>query len=580
MQSQTQKKVPSIDFDQIIVRPIVTAEEQRFKNLMAKFHYLGCPAMIGETTLYIATYQDNWIALLIFSSAALKAKARDRWIGWQACFQWQRLYLIANNTRFLILPGYSIKNVASNVLGKCLKRISKDWIVFHNHPLLLVETFVDPTRFKGTCYLASGWIELGYTKGFRKNNLKYIQHNQPKKILVRPLHYRTREILRHPRLCETYQKGVLQIMFNDKQAKSLFNCIDQITDPRSFQGLRHHKLPLVAICVCATLCGAKGFASISDWASNLSQAMKRRLKIKYKNGNYIVPSKATIRRFLIAINPDELNNILSMWIQKLKDFDSPIAIDGKTMRGTSKKKREQTHVLGAVDHDSGIQLSQKKVDGKTNEIKVVIPLLDELEIKGKVITADALLTQVKIAKYIVKERKADYTFTVKDNQKTLKSDIAAIDFEKQLAGHQTVEKGHGRLEIRSIWCSTAQNDLIEFPHVAQSFFIKREVTNIKTEKTTIDTVYGVTSQSPEKASPEKVLKQNRNHWSIENKMHWVLDVTFDEDRSQIRHLNGPMVMTCLRRFAISLLRIHGKKNIAEAFRKLWAKPHLAANMVM
>lgn len=203
-----------------------------------------------------------------------------------------------------------------------------------------------------------------------------------------------------------------------------------------------------------------------------------------------------------------------------------------------------------------------------------------MDIEGKVITADALLTQVAIAKYLVEERKADYTFTVKDNQKTLKSDIAAINFEKQCVGHRTVEKGHGRFEIRSIWCSTAQNDLIKFPHVAQAFFIKREITNIQKESTTIDTVYGITSQSPEKASPEKILQQNRGHWSIENKMHWVLDVTFDEDRSQIRNLNGPMVITCLRRFAISLLRIQGIKNIQEAFRKYWARPHLAINMVI
>ena len=338
MQSQTQKEISDIDFAHIKVRPVTTMEKSRFKNLMSKFHYLDCPAMIGETIQYVATYQDNWAALLIFSSAAFKAKARDQWIGWQACFQWQRLYLIANNTRFLILPGYSIKNLASNVLAKSLKRISKDWKMYHNHPLLLVETFVDPSRFKGTCYLANGWIELGYTKGFRKSNREYIQHNQPKKILVRPLHSKAREILRHPRLCEIYQKGVSQMILNDKQAKSLFDYIDQISDPRSFQGLRHHKPPLVAICVCATLCGAKGFAAIFDWASNLSQAMKRRLKVKYKNGNYIIPSKSTIRRFLIAINPDELSHILSTWIQTLKDFDSPIAIDGKTMRGTSKKK--------------------------------------------------------------------------------------------------------------------------------------------------------------------------------------------------------------------------------------------------
>ncbi len=236
--------------------------------------------------------------------------------------------------------------------------------------------------------------------------------------------------------------------------------------------------------------------------------------------------------------------------------------------------------MGAMDHDSGVQLAQKKVDGKTNEIKVVKPLLDDLDIEGKVVTADALLTQVDISKYIVEERKADFTFTVKKNQKTLLSDIAAIDFEKEPVGHETVEKGHGRLEIRKIWSSTAQNDLIEFPNVAQAFYIKRELTYLKSGKKAIDTVYGVTSQPPEKASPEKILRQNRHHWGIETRMHWVLDVTFDEDRSQIRVLNGPMVMTCLRRFAISLLRIHGIKNIAEAFRRFWAKSHLAVNMVI
>ncbi len=236
--------------------------------------------------------------------------------------------------------------------------------------------------------------------------------------------------------------------------------------------------------------------------------------------------------------------------------------------------------MGAVDHDSGVQLTQKKVDGKTNEIKVVKPLPDDLDIEGKVITADALPTQVDISKCIVEDRKADFTFTVKKNQKTLLSDIAAIDFEKEPAGHETVEKGHGRLEIRQIWSSTAQNDLIEFPHVEQVFFIKREFTNLKKKTTSVDTVCGVTSQPPDKASLEKILRQNRGHWSIENKMHWVLDVTFDEDRNQIRNLNGPMVITCLGRFAISMLRINGKKNISEAFRKLWAKPHLALNMVI
>lgn len=338
MQSKTLIKEPDINLSLIEVRPIIADEVEQYKVLLSKYHYLGCPAFIGETIRYVAIFQDRWVALLSFSSAALKISTRDRWIGWQTCFKWQRLHLVANNTRFLILPGCSIKNLASKVLSKCLKRLPKDWQRNFNHPLLMVETFVDPSRFVGTSYLASGWCELGQTKGFRKSNQQYIEHGQPKKVFVKSLHPKAREILRHPVLCEPYRKGVSRMELNDKQIKSLFDCIDHIEDPRSFQGLRHHKPPLIAICLCATLCGAKGFAAIYDWAMNLTKTMKRRLRLKYCQGDYTVPSKSTIRRFLIVIDPEELNSVLSSWIQKLENLNSPIAIDGKTMRGTSKKK--------------------------------------------------------------------------------------------------------------------------------------------------------------------------------------------------------------------------------------------------
>lgn len=220
-----------------------------------------------------------------------------------------------------------------------------------------------------------------------------------------------------------------------------------------------------------------------------------------------------------------------------------------------------------------------EVDTKSNEITAIVPLLEQLNIKDKVITADALLTQVDISKYIVEQRQADFVFTVKDNQPTLKADIEALNLNEEPCDFETVNKGHGRLEIRKIWCSTELNRYLKFPCVSQVFCIEREITHLKKGKTTVETVYGVTSQSVDKASPKKILQQNRGHWSIENKIHWVLDVTFDEDRSQIRNLNGPMVMTCLKRFAISFLRMHGSKNIAAAFRNLWAKPHLAYNML-
>lgn len=190
------------------------------------------------------------------------------------------------------------------------------------------------------------------------------------------------------------------------------------------------------------------------------------------------------------------------------------------------------------------------------------------------------MTQKDISDYIVKEKKADFVFTVKDNQPTLKKDIEDLNLADEISDFEITNKGHGRIETRRIWCSSLLNDYVNFPNVKQVFCIEREVTNLKKEKTTKESVFGITSQSGEKASPEKILSQNRKHWSIENKVHYVLDVTFDEDRSQIRNLNGPMVMTCLRRFAISLLRLNGESNMARAFRKLWAKPHMAIRLAI
>ena len=207
-------------------------------------------------------------------------------------------------------------------------------------------------------------------------------------------------------------------------------------------------------------------------------------------------------------------------------------------------------------------------------------MLDELEIEGKVITADALLTQKAIAEYLVNERGADFVFTVKGNQSTLKRDIEALDLTAHRCEYETTDKGHGRITIRRIWCDASLNAFVTFPHVQQVFCIEREVAHLKKGLTTIETVCGVTSQSPAKASPKTILSQNRKHWSVENKQHYVLDVTFDEDRSQIRSLNGPLVMTCLRRYAISLLRVKGHTNIAQACRRLWAKPHLAIRMAL
>ncbi|WP_428352930.1 Druantia anti-phage system protein DruA [Methyloprofundus sp.] len=157
-----------MQLNQISVRPILKQEEPKYQDLMEAQHYLGAIPKIGETLWYVAYSETEWIALISFSAAALKCAARDSWIGWSYRHQTGRLKLIANNSRFLILPTRHDKNLGSRLLSLCLKRLSNDWVEKYGHPILLVETFVDPKRFHGGVYRASNWQAIGYTKGFRR----------------------------------------------------------------------------------------------------------------------------------------------------------------------------------------------------------------------------------------------------------------------------------------------------------------------------------------------------------------------------------------------------------------------------
>jgi predicted transposase YbfD/YdcC len=215
---------------------------------------------------------------------------------------------------------------------------------------------------------------------------------------------------------------------------------------------------------------------------------------------------------------------------------------------------------------------------KTNEIPTLRELLNAMRnIKGRIITADALHTQRETARCIVEEKKADYVFTVKDNQKTLKENIIALRLENTAVQAETIEKAHGRIETRRIQTSEAINDYVVFPYVKQVFRIERERTNIKTGKTSVEVVFGVTSRSASDLSPADLLAVNRGHWGIEA-LHHVRDRTFDEDRSQIRKKNGPRVMAGLRNFVISLFRLMKITNIAEANRHFAAKPSLSLSI--
>ncbi|PKM36283.1 MAG: hypothetical protein CVV06_11860 [Gammaproteobacteria bacterium HGW-Gammaproteobacteria-10] len=207
---------------------------------------------------------------------------------------------------------------------------------------------------------------------------------------------------------------------------------------------------------------------------------------------------------------------------------------------------------------------------QTNEIGMVIPLLDSLDLTGKDVTCDAIQTQRKLASYLV-DRNAHYHFIVKGNQPTLYADIQLLFAKRDQPDYVDIDPpDHGRIETRRIWCSTALNHYLDFPHVGQVFLIEREVIHKKSGKHSLEVAFGITSRTPEHASPDNILAINRGHWVIENSCHYIIDWNYDEDRCRIRTGNGPENVTRLRRFAVGLLKSYtnGMTSVAEKMRQL------------
>jgi hypothetical protein len=414
------------------VRPICRDERSVWDDLMGRHHYLGFRSLVGESLRYVATLQGQWVALLGWSAAALKCKVRDRWIGWPAWLQYQRLSLLANNSRFLILPDVEIPNLASRVLALNVKRLSRDWQQLYGHPIWLAESFVDPRYFQGTCYKAAGWSFLGYTHGFSKSAHIYRLHNQPKMVFVQPLDAHAREKLAEPSVHLPLRREIKAMELSKKQAADLIDRLKGIPDPRMARGIRHKKISVVAISICAMISNARSFKAIAEFAQRCSQKMLKRLWCRYDRNTerFVPPSEPTIRRFLQSVDAEAVDKVLVGWFQQLANGPlegKAVAVDGKTLKGARQENGRKVHLLSAFLHQQGIVLNQCQVESKTNEITTIRPLLDPLELEGCVVTADAMHAQKDTASYLVEEKHADFVLTVKDNQPTLREDIEAFN---------------------------------------------------------------------------------------------------------------------------------------------------------
>jgi len=351
----------SLPLKSLIVRPVEREEETRYQQQMDQHHYLGPLPKIGETIWYVATWRDQWLAQIGFSAAALKCGVRDRWIGWDFRTQYDRLRLIANNSRFLILPEGRHPNLGSRVLALAAQRIGQDWQARFGHPLYLIETFVDPSRFHGGVYRAANWLELGLTQGYRRTRDGYsAEATQPKRVFVYPLVRQATAYLTHPDRRLFNLSGTPRLMLNAEQMYTLPQSFRSIPDPRRAQG-RRHPLPVVlALATGAILCGKQGYKEIHEWIDTLGQAARARFCCRKIEGKYIVPSLSVVRDCLVRIDPGALDAALTQWNQIYGSVDEALALDGKTMKQAVDEDGMQTHILSVVGHETKCCHAQKK----------------------------------------------------------------------------------------------------------------------------------------------------------------------------------------------------------------------------
>jgi len=259
-----------------------------------------------------------------------------------------------------------------------------------------------------------------------------------------------------------------------------------------------------------------------------------------------------------------------------------LAVDGKAMRATL-RGRNPMHLLSALDQASGVVVAQVSVDVKTNEIPLFATLLDQIpDLDGTLVTGDALHAQVGHLNYL-HERGADLLVCVKGNQPTLRKKLKALPWADVPVGHTQTGRGHGRIEKRTLKAVTVEAGL-GFPHAAQGIQIVRRSRPItpgtgKRAKWRTETVYAICTLSAAQAQPRELARGLRDHWGIENRLHWVRDVTLGEDLHQARTGSGPHALAICRNLLISLLRLSGHTNIASALRHHARHPDLAIALV-
>jgi hypothetical protein len=410
----------------VTVRLLREDERAEFDRLLEEKHYLHSSLLIGQSLRYVAELDGQWVALIAFSAAALHLKAREWWIGWSPRQRARRLALVANNSRFLVLPERQrYPNLASRVLAQCLRRLNADWQQCWKHPVLVVESFVDESQYRGTCYKACGFEAIGPTQGFGRSSRDfYLPHGQAKQLYLRELQPGGRRLLRQPRWPEELAVHEAEVVgpcpFRASALESLLERLNGLPDSRRGHGLRHRQRFVLASAAVSTLMGACGYRAFENTSKKFTQRQLKALGCQRdeEDGNYYPPSDSTFQRAFTRIDSQQFAALIGGWLgeQEIGAL-AALAVDGKVLRGSGRHDGKPLQLLSAVTHHLRLTLGQIAIEEKSNEIPALKPLLQKVRPPpGTLITADAMHCQQESARFVTQDLGGDYLFGLKGNQ--------------------------------------------------------------------------------------------------------------------------------------------------------------------
>lgn len=397
-----------------------------FDRQLAAQHYLGAGRPVGDYLRQVVERAGQPVALLVWGPACYALKDRDRWISWSANQRLERLKLIVQNRRFLLLaPKGAAPNLASQALAAAVRILPEQWGQHFGYRPLLAESFTDPEAHAGTCYKASNWEPVGFSAGYQRHRADfYVPNERPKKLWFYPLAPDAKALLRAPQLPADCRAGLTAspsgtLPVKVEQMDSLLDVFRRAPDPRD-TNTRYRIGPVLTLIALALLAGRREIAEIARFATTLAQPQRRRLNLPLKKGTtrfHQVPGYDVFYQVLTRMDPEAFATLLTGWLQQHQGhLPAALAMDGKMIR-------DHIGLLTLAQHEDGapqaIAVYDQKEDTERCEQTVAAALLEKLpSLDGKLITADPLHCQRGHARTIV-EKGGDYLSQIKGNQPKL-----------------------------------------------------------------------------------------------------------------------------------------------------------------